>query len=92
MFTVIITALFFFSCSDVTKLNESVTKIQEDQSLILKKLNSIEKKIGKNSPAQANKKKPQSDPNKVYDIAEAGSIILGNPKAKISIVKWTDFQ
>jgi len=84
--------LFLFSCTDVRELSESVTKIQENQSSILKKLNSIEKKIGKPSPPQANKNKPQADPNKVYDIAEAGSIVLGNPKAKISIVKWTDFQ
>ena len=92
IFTVSTALLFLFSCTDVRELSESVTKIKEDQSLILKKLNSIEKKIGKTAPPQANKNKPKADPNKVYDIAEAGSIVLGNPKAKVSIVKWTDFQ
>ena len=44
-----------------------------------------------NKPNKKNDK-PKADPNKVYDIAEAGSIVLGNPDAKVSIVKWTDYQ
>ena len=28
----------------------------------------------------------------IRDRAEAGSIVLGNPDAKVSIVKWTDYQ
>lgn len=90
---VLMGALLVFSCSDVKELSDSVSKIKNDQSLILKKLNSIEKKLNNLPPSKANNKdKPKSDPNKVYDIAEAGSIVLGNPKASISIVKWTDFQ
>ena len=87
-------ALFVFSCSDVKELSDSVTKIKNDQGLILKKLNSIEKKLNKLPPSKADNKKdkPKADPNQVYDIADAGSIMLGNPMAAISIVKWTDFQ
>jgi protein-disulfide isomerase len=87
--------LFLFSCSDLKTLSEDVKKIGQDQSLIIQKLNLLEKKIAEVSKPQApnNKKdKPKSDPNKVYDIADAGSIILGNPKASVTIVEWTDFQ
>ena len=36
--------------------------------------------------------KPKSDPNKVYNIAEAGSVVLGNPNASVTVIEWTDFQ
>lgn len=85
--TIVIGALFVFSCSD----SDSIKKIMENQNYILKKLTTIENKIG-NSPSQANKNKPKADPNKVYNIAEAGSIVFGNPKAPVTIIEWTDFQ
>ena len=60
---------------------------------MLKKLDSLEKNMASNKP-NTNKKneRPKADPNKVYDIAEAGSVVLGNPNAKVTIVEWTDFQ
>jgi protein-disulfide isomerase len=88
--------LFIFSCSDIKDINDSVKKINEDQSLILKKLSNLEKKISNLNIAPPNKndkkKPPQSDPNKVYDVAEAGSVVLGNPNAAVTIIEWTDFQ
>ena len=36
--------------------------------------------------------KPKSDPNKVYHIAEAGSVVLGNKNASVTVIEWTDFQ
>ncbi len=35
---------------------------------------------------------PAEDLNKVYDIPVAGSYILGNPNARITIVEFSDFQ
>ena len=94
---------FAVSCQDTKALEE----INDDQALILnklksldKKLQDIEKKIDDIPDAPiANKKndkkkppKPESDPNKVYNVADAGSVILGNPNAAVTVIKWTDFQ
>ena len=87
--------LFLFSCSDLKTLSEDVKKVSQNQSLILAKLNTLEKKIAEVSKPQPNnnkKDKPKADPNKVYTIADAGSITLGNPKAPVTVIKWTDFQ
>tara|TARA_Y100001970_G_C13862230_1_gene664722 strand:+ start:399 stop:689 length:291 start_codon:yes stop_codon:yes gene_type:complete len=85
--------LFLFSCTDVKELTDAVKKVGDEQKLIVQKLNRIEKKLNEAPKAAPSKNdKPKSDPNKVYNIADAGSVILGNPKAPITVVKWTDFQ
>ena len=50
----------------------------------------LEKKV--QAPAAPSNKKPQADPNKVYDVPDAGSVVLGDPNAKITVIKWTDYQ
>ena len=94
-------SLFLFSCSDLQDAAKNIKKVNENQDLIINKLNAIDKKMaalekkveqGAKSPSDKKNEKPKSDPNKVYNIAEAGSIVLGNPNAKVSIVEWTDFQ
>jgi protein-disulfide isomerase len=69
--------------------------VQEELEKINKRLDNIEKSLSKiekgNTPNKDNKKKT-SDPDKVYDISESNSVVLGNPNAKITIIKWTDFQ
>jgi len=93
--------LFIFSCSDLQDAAKTMKDVSKNQEMILNKLNIIEKKIASletkvgQKPNPADKKKndrPKADPNKVYDIAEAGSVVLGNPNAKVTIVEWTDFQ
>ena len=87
--------LFLFSCSDLKTLSEDVKKVKQDQSLIIQKLNSLEKKmadVAKAPPSNKKNDKPKADPNKVYDIADAGSITFGNPNAPVTLIKWTDFQ
>ena len=93
--------LFLFSCNDLQDAAKNIKKVNENQDLIINKLNALDKKIvalekkvelGAKAPSDKKKEKPKADPNKVYDIAEAGSVVLGNPDAKVSIVKWTDFQ
>ena len=69
------------------------TKQDDDQKLIVEKLNQLEKKIDKANKSSSKKgSRPKSDPSKVYDIADAGSVTFGNPNAKVTIIKWTDFQ
>ena len=95
--------LFVFSCTDLKEITDSLKQIEEKQSLILSRLNKLNKiekdlaDISKNGPKPNtdNKKKnekPKTDPDKVYDVAESGSIVLGNPDASVTIIKWTDFQ
>jgi len=50
-------------------------------------------RINKKRRSRPPKKKIiKSDPNKIYDIADAGSIVFGNPHALVTIVQWMDFQ
>ena len=93
--------LFIFSCSDLQEAAKTMKDVSKNQEIMLNKLNAIDKKIvaletkiaQKPSPADKKKNdKPKADPNKVYDIAEAGSVVLGNPNAKVTILEWTDFQ
>ena len=92
--------LFIFSCADLQDAAESMKKINENQDLIINKLNVIDKKIAtletkiaqKPTPPDNKKDKPKADPNKVYNIAEAGSVVLGNANAPVTVIKWTDFQ
>ena len=37
--------LFVVGCSDLTEIADTVKKINQDQSLIIQKLNSLEKKV-----------------------------------------------
>ena len=86
--------IFIFSCSDIKELTVAIEKMSDEQKLIVQKLNRIEKKISEKDKPQPPKKdnKPKADPNKIYDIADAGSVVLGNPNAPVTVIKWTDFQ
>ena len=59
----------------------------------VEKIEFLDKKVGNISQPPTNKKdKPKADPNKVYTVADAGSVTLGNPNAPVTVIKWTDFQ
>ena len=87
-------SLFIFSCSDITEMKTAMKQLGEQQNLIVQKLNALDKKVGNISKPSPSKKddKPKADPNKVYTVADAGSITLGNPNAPVTVIKWTDFQ
>ena len=76
----------------------AIPDLQKSINRLEIKIDALDKKIANISnppkPKTDNKKneKPKADPNKVYDIAEAGSVVLGNPNASVTIIKWTDFQ
>ena len=72
-------------------LNEKLQKL-------LNRITELDKEVAhlKQAPPSAKnndkKKRPQSDPNKEYDVAVAGSVVLGNPNAQVTVIKWTDYQ
>ena len=73
-----------------TGVEDELKKINQKLDKIDKRLTAIEKKVG-NAPAKNNNKK-QADPNAVYNIPISGSVVLGNPNAKVTIIEFTDFQ
>ena len=70
-------------------VEDELKAINEKLDKINTRLDKIEKKVA--APAQQNNKK-QADPNAVYDIPISGSVVLGNPNAKVTILEFTDFQ
>tara|TARA_Y100001960_G_C14267838_1_gene630756 strand:+ start:178 stop:501 length:324 start_codon:yes stop_codon:yes gene_type:complete len=99
---VLVSLLFIFSCNDNTELSDQIKMLKSEQSLILKKQNEmlvLLDKISKMDLASSNKKnnnkKQQplpADPNFVHNIPVGNSIVLGNPNAPVTIMKFTDFQ
>ena len=93
-------AVFLMSCntsSDVAweqKLNE----IGDNQKVILKKIENMDKSIqnlalaSKNKPADKKQPPPQADPNKVYNIPIGDSFSKGPDNAAVTIIEWSDFQ
>ena len=89
--TLLIVSLLTLTISFIfAGVEEELQKINQKLDNITTRLNTIEKKVG-NAPAPQNKKK-EADPNAVYDIPIAGSVVLGNPSAKVTITEFTDFQ
>ena len=81
-------------------LEQTINEVKDGQQVILKKIESLEKSIAnlavasKNKPAANNKKQepPKADPNKVYNVEIGDSFSMGPKDAKVTIIKWTDFQ
>ena len=96
------TAGLLISCSIGNNENsdEIINELKDGQQVILKKIASLEKSVAnlsiasKNKPAADNKKQqpPKADPNKVYNVEIGDSFSMGPKDAKVTIIKWTDFQ
>ena len=88
------TVLFFLLASFMfCGVEEELKKINQKLDNIGKRLTTLEGKVGAPAPASKNNnKKAQADPNAVYNIPVSNSVVLGNPKAKVTVIKWTDFQ
>ena len=83
-------SVFLLSAFMFGGVEEELKKINDKLDNIDTRLKSLEKKVS-STPTNNNKK--QSDPNKVYNIPiDENSVVLGNPDAKITIIKFTDFQ
>ena len=96
------TAGLLISCSVENNENsdQTINELKDGQQVILKKIASLEKSVAnlavasKNKSAADNKKQepPKSDPNKVYNVEIGDSFSMGPKDAKVTIIKWTDFQ
>ena len=100
IFIVLAFPLFLFSCEELNELSEELNVLKNNQDLILKqqtdlmkKLASLESKISSNKPdpKKSNKRKTPN-PNISHNIPVGNSVVLGNPNAKITVTKFTDFQ
>ena len=75
--------LFLTSCEQNNEeMKNKVKSIDDGQKVIISKLTALEKKLNaieksmsdikKQPPAKPSNNKPKADPNKLYDIADAG--------------------
>ena len=96
------TAGLLISCNTTNNsgLEQTINEVKDGQQVILKKIASLEKSIAniavaiQNKPAanNNNKKPPQADPNKVYNVEIGDSFTIGPKNAKVTIIEWMDFQ
>ena len=100
--------LLFFSCSDLQKISQQMETIRGNQDIILAKQKDLDSKLAalqvavknvsvaaKAQPAQnknQNKKRKNPNPNVSHKIDIGNSVVLGNPDAKVTLTKFTDFQ
>ena len=80
-------------------MEQTMNEIKDNQNLILKKIESMDKSIAnlalasKNKPADNKKQQPpQADPNKVYNVEIGDSFTIGSKNAKVTLIEWMDFQ
>ena len=94
----IITSIFFVSCNTENQsiIKDKLNKISDDQKLILKKIQKLEKSIANfastSNNKSDNKQKPKADPNKVYSAKIGNSFVQGNKNAKVTIIEWADYM
>ena len=80
-------------------MEQAINEIKDNQKVILKKIETMDKSIAnlalasKNKPADNKKpQQPQADPNKVYNVEIGDSFTLGPKNAKVTLIEWMDFQ
>ena len=80
-------------------MEQAINEIKDNQNIILKKIESLDKSIAnlalasKNKPADNKKQQPpQADPNKVYNVEIGDSFTIGPKNAKVTLIEWMDFQ
>ena len=80
-------------------MEQTMNEIKDNQQVILKKIEAMDKSIAnlalasKNKPADNKKQQPpQADPNKVYNVEIGDSFTIGPKNAKVTLIEWMDFQ
>ena len=103
-FILFLSILVLFSCDDISKMSDQLDKMKDMQSQILaqqgsilKSLSLLDKKVaGINTASKPDNKKSNKrktpNPDFVHKIDVGNSVVLGNPDAKVTITKFTDFQ
>jgi protein-disulfide isomerase len=82
---------------DIRALTQAQVKAEAGMQNVLTKVTALEaalksiKKQG-NAPAPSGPQEPQEDFSKVYDLPVGSSYILGDPKAPVTIVEFSDMQ
>ena len=82
----------------IDKMKDTQNQMLSQQDKILKTLAALDKKVSSankpanNKPSKNNNKRKTPNPNFVHNIDIGNSVVLGNPDAKITVTKFTDFQ
>ena len=94
-------AVLLISCDtgNDAALEKKLDEIGDNQKVLLKKIENMDKSIqnmalaSKNKPTHNKKQQPpQADPNKVYNIPIGDSFTKGPENAAVTIIEWSDFQ
>ena len=97
----ITSAGLLISCNTTNNsgMEQAINEIKDNQKVILKKIESLDKSIAnlalasKNKPADNKKQQPpKADPNKVYNVEIGDSFTIGPKNAKVTLIEWMDFQ
>ena len=81
--------------NDIQNQIVKIKDLEDNQKVILEKIQTIEKSLSnlalatKNKPA--NNQKPKADPNKIYSVKIGNSFVQGNNNAKVTIIEWADY-
>ncbi len=103
IFLILFLPLFLFSCEELNNVSEELKVLKENQDLLLKQQADLIKKIallqttvknqGSNkTQPKKNTKRKTPNPNISHNIPIGNSVVLGNPNAKVTVTKFTDFQ
>ena len=95
----VIAGISLFSCNATnnSELENEINELRDSQTVISKKMASLEKAVNnlalasKNKPNDKNKP-PQADPNKDYNVPVGDSFTKGPKDAAVTIIEWSDFQ
>ena len=94
-------AVLLISCDtgNDAALENKLNEIGDNQKVLLKKIETMDKSIknlalaNKNKPADNKKQQPPTaDPKKVYNIPIGDSFSKGPKDAAVTIIEWSDFQ
>ena len=100
--------MWCFSCSDLEKISQQMETIKGNQDIILAKQKDLDSKLvalqaavknvsaAPKAPSASNKnqnkKRKTANPNVSHKIDIGNSVVMGNPDAKVTLTKFTDFQ
>ena len=79
----------------INQVKDTQSQILLQQDKILKALVALDKKVASSSkkqPSKSDNKRKTPDPNFSHNIEIGNSVVLGNPNAKITVTKYSDYQ
>ena len=73
----------------LSKILKEIEELKKSQDKTQKAIGDLSKEV---KALKGNNAAPTNNKTAVKNVPIGDSIVLGNPKAPITIVKWTDFQ